>query len=81
MMPSTSGSIWNPASVGDDPFTTCRYCGSRVMPPNIAAPVTTDSSSPMLNVELRKKRMGIRAFDFIRISTATNAAMPSAPTT
>ena len=40
MMPATSGIICRPATVGLEPCTICRYCGSSRMPPNMPAPRT-----------------------------------------
>ena len=36
--PATSGSVCNPDSVAETPFTYCRYVGRKVIAPSIAKP-------------------------------------------
>ena len=61
MMPNTSGSICRPATVGLEPWTTCRYCGSSRMPPNMPTPSTMLETAPTANVRLRNIRSGSSA--------------------
>ena len=79
MMPSTSGSIWNPATVGLDPFTTCRYCGRSSRPPNIPMPTIAEVLTPTAKVRERNIRSGRMPASPARRSIARNAANPTAP--
>ncbi len=81
IIPTTIGSICRPASVGLDPRTTCRYCGSSEIPPNIAEPTTTEITTPSAKVLLANIRSGISALSRIAFSTSTNPMTPSTPIT
>src|SRR5262245_5258061 len=56
--PSTIGSIRNPDSVAELPFTTCRYIGRNVIAPNIANPVMKLSSPDTANTREPNSRIG-----------------------
>lgn len=80
-MPSISGSISRPDRVGLAPFTIWRYCGIISIPPNMPAPMSTDSRLVLLKIALRNSRIGISASSPIRRSTKIQAMMPTTPMT
>ena len=61
MMPATSGIICRPATVGLEPWTICRYCGSSRMPPNMPAPRTMLPTLPTAKLRFRNSRRGSSA--------------------
>ena len=61
MMPPTSGIICRPATVGLEPCTICRYCGSSRIPPNMPAPSTIEDSALIVKVRFVNIRIGSSA--------------------
>ena len=57
-MPSIRGISFNPASVAELPFTTCKYNGNITIAPNIPAPITKASAEVSEKVWFLNKRSG-----------------------
>src|SRR3954447_26843251 len=73
--PTTIGSICNPDSVADVPFTYCRYVGRNVSAPSIANPTMNASDTVTLNTDEVNNRNGSTGSVAL---CSTNTKMPSA---
>ena len=69
--PSISGSVCRPASVGDEPSTSCRYSERYVIEPNRAKPTIRPIPLATEKVRLRN-RLGGSTASLARRSTARN---------
>ena len=61
MMPTTNGIICRPATIGEAPFTICRYSGTVSRPPNMAMPTIVLEIEPTATVRFRNSRSGSSA--------------------
>ena len=64
--------------MGDSPLTICRYCGKKMMAPNMATPTTKPARLVMTKVWLANSRGGMIGSAARRSCQTASASMTSA---